>query len=81
MRTLKVTNNGHHSDILHIWRGVRQGCPLFPYLFIICIEPLSNQVRKSPDIKGIHRKKRKKYFFLQMMHLLYWMDQTDLLKT
>ena len=49
-----VTNNGHHSDFFHIWRGVRQGCPLSPYLFIICIELLSNQVRKSPDIKGIY---------------------------
>ena len=49
-----ATNNGHHSDFFHIWRGVRQGCPLSPYLFIICIELLSNQVRKSPDIKGIY---------------------------
>ena len=49
-----VTNNGHHSDFFHIWRGVRHGCPLSPYLYIICIELLSNQVRKCPDIKGIY---------------------------
>ena len=34
-------------------QGYREGCPLSPY-FIICIELLSNQVRKSPDIKTIY---------------------------
>ena len=77
-----VTNNGHHSDFFHIWRFVRQGCPLSPNLFIICIELLSNQVRKSPDIKGIYIEgKENKHLFLQMMHPLYWMDQPNLLKT
>ena len=30
------------------------GLPLVPILFIVCIELLSNQVRKSPDVKGIY---------------------------
>ena len=51
-----VSNNGHHSDFFDIRRGVRLGCPLSPYLFIICIELLSNQVLKNPDIKGINIK-------------------------
>ena len=55
-----VSNNGHLSDFFKIRRGVRQGCPLSSYLFIICIELLSNAVRKNKDINGI-RVAGKKY--------------------
>ena len=48
-----ISNNGNLSDFFNVQRGVRQGCPLSPYLFIICIELLSNTVMKHKDIKGI----------------------------
>jgi hypothetical protein len=48
-----VINNGHISPFFSIKKGVRQGCPLSPYLFILCIELLSNFVRKSPIIRGL----------------------------
>ena len=49
-----VTNNGYLSGFFKIQRGVRQGCPLSPTLFIMCIELLSYEVSINKDIKGIN---------------------------
>ena len=47
-----ISNNGWASSFFNITRGVRQGCPLSPYLFIICSEILALAVRQNKDIKG-----------------------------
>ena len=47
-------NNGHASDFFSVRCGVRQGCPLSPLLFIICIEILSLFIRNDERIEGIH---------------------------
>ena len=48
-----VLNNGFSTAPFSVERGVRQGDPLSPYLFIIVIETLCISIRRSKDIQGI----------------------------
>ena len=49
-----VLNNGHTSEFFSLHRGLRQGCPLSPLLFLVCSETLAIWVRNDINIKGIH---------------------------
>ncbi len=46
-----VVNNGWASESFKLQRGVRQGCPLLPYLFILAAKVPS--IRESDNILGI----------------------------
>lgn len=47
-----VINNGNITEFFKLEKGVRQGCPLSAYLFILALEVLALSIRKNSLIKG-----------------------------
>ena len=48
-----IINNGITSEWFYPKRGVRQGCPISPYIFILAVELLAIGIRENPEVKGI----------------------------
>ena len=48
-----IMNNGVATPLFSIRRGVRQGDPLSPYLFILALETLVTAIKQNQGIKGI----------------------------
>jgi DNA-binding transcriptional regulator YhcF (GntR family) len=48
-----IINNGHTSKFFNPTRGVRQGCPLSPILFVISVELMAESIRQNKNIEGI----------------------------
>ena len=45
-----IFTSGFFSEAISIERGVRQGSPLGPYLYILQCEPLASKVREDKNI-------------------------------
>ena len=48
-----VMNGGFMTNYFEISRGIRQGCPLSPSLFILAVELLALKIRQNPNCGGI----------------------------
>ena len=54
----KVIVNGEMGEEFETCGGVRQGCPLSPYLFIVVLELMAIAMRESNEMEGIMLKER-----------------------
>ena len=48
-----VMNNGYSSPFFRVSRGIRQGCPLSAYLFLLVAETLAVGIRQNKHISGL----------------------------
>ncbi len=51
--TASVLTNSVLSQPFELGRGMRQGCPLSPFIFALALEPLAAALRKDPNFPGI----------------------------
>ena len=52
--TYSILINGEPKGFVQPSRGIKQGDPLSPYLFLLCAEGLSGMMRKASETRQIH---------------------------
>lgn len=67
--SFSVLINGVAKGLIFPHRGLRQGCPLSPYLFILCVEVFSNLLLQAESKQLIHGLRFRRD--LSFTHLLF----------
>ena len=67
--SFSVLINGVAKGLIHPQRGLRQGCPLSPYIFIMCAEVFSNLLKQAESQSLIHGLRFSRS--LSITHLLF----------
>ena len=57
-------------EYFNLARGVRQGDPFSPYLFLLDVETLTTAIRENEEIKGFVINKRPNYH--NMLMIQWW---------
>lgn len=70
-----VLTGSQWSPAFPIQRGTRQGCPVSALLFAISLEPLTQKIRLSDEVKQIFIKDSDHKISLYADDLLLYMDQ------
>ena len=72
-----VQNGGWLTGWYGLQRGVKQGCPVSPLLFLLVVEIMAIKIRNNKDITGIALSKNN--IRLQIIKILQYCDDTTLL--
>ncbi|XP_024158077.2 uncharacterized protein LOC112165700 [Rosa chinensis] len=68
--SFQICFNGELTSSFHAQRGIRQGDPLSPYIFVLCMEKLSHLIHSTVDV-GLWRPVRASQSGPKVSHLFF----------
>ena len=52
--SFSILVNGEPRGLIHLSKGLRQGDPLSPYLFLLCVEGLHSLIQQAENCGNLH---------------------------